>query len=230
VARPSFAYLFMRLVLKAAARGLLRVRVNGDVRIPGGSICAALPHRNWVEPFLLVGVLPAAPRLVGVADGPTLVRSWWRILLVRLVGGVVPVWPRASAGAFAAHVAAVRRALEAGAVVAIFPETGPPARPPDLRRLSPGVARFAAAAGAPVVPVVFGGTDELYLGRRIEVRVLEAIAPPPPDADRAAIDDWMADFRAVTTAAATAADARANAPPPRRKRWLWLTGKYPRAR
>ena len=28
------------------------------------------------------------------------------------------------------------------------------------------------------MPVVFGGTDELYLGKRIEIRVLPAVAPP----------------------------------------------------
>ncbi|HSH22052.1 MAG TPA: 1-acyl-sn-glycerol-3-phosphate acyltransferase, partial [Candidatus Caenarcaniphilales bacterium] len=159
---------------------LFRVRFLGTEHLPGaaagraagGWICCALPHRTWVEPLLLLALLPAEPRLIVLGDGRTIFRSPLRRLLATRVGGVVPIWSGSGRAAFAGHVEAARRTVAAGAVFCLFPEVGPPVRMPELRRLSPGVAYLALRTGAPIVPVVFGGTDSLYLRRRIEVRLL----------------------------------------------------------
>src|SRR5687768_9996942 len=185
-----------------------------DGRLAGAWICAGVPHRNWAEPFVLFWALPARPRLVAVADGPAVSRSPLRRLVINLAGGVVAVWPRGSAREFERHLVAVQQVIDAGAVLLIFPEKGPPARAPGLRRLSPSVAHFAQRTGAPIVPVVLGGTDELYLRRRIEVRILPALDPPRPDAGRAGIAEFMDRFGALIASAAVDAHQRAEADAP----------------
>jgi 1-acyl-sn-glycerol-3-phosphate acyltransferase len=209
--------------------GLENLPRAADGRPAGGWICCGLPHRTWAEPFVLIFTLPARPRMVMLGEGPTIFGSAWRAFLVRRVGCVVPIWRGSGAGGFTAVRSAALEALAAGAVFAIFPEVGPPARPPTLRRLSPGVARVAQAAGASVVPVVFGGTHDLYLRRRIVVRVLPAIDPLPADADRDAVRAYMATLEQVAGAAATDAHSRAEVDPPLLRLARWLRGPFPRA-
>jgi 1-acyl-sn-glycerol-3-phosphate acyltransferase len=163
-----------------------------------------------------------------LGEGPTIFGSARRAFLVRRVGGVIPVWRASGARGFAAVLTGVKQAIEAGAVFAIFPETGSSAPPPAFRRVSPGVARMAQATGASVVPIVFGGTHDLYLRRRIVVRILPAVPPPVPQADAAAVDAWLADLVHRAQSAAYEAHRSAEAGAPRRKRWRWLQGPFPR--
>lgn len=228
----------MRRLFVLLARVLFRVRVSGRENLPanpggtpaGGWICCGLPHRNWVEPFLIISLLPAEARPVILADGRTAGGSWWRRLLVRIIGGgVIAVRGRGAAADLTLYTESIRDAIDAGAVFLIFPEVGLPSRPPALRRVSPGVAHFARATGAPTVVVVFGGTDELYLRRRIEVRVLPPISPPRRDSDRDGLAGWFAELRAQAQAVASELHSVAESASSRRKIWRWLTGPYPRS-
>jgi 1-acyl-sn-glycerol-3-phosphate acyltransferase len=236
-ARASLAYRGLRLFLRLLGAALFRVRVSGLENLPrdadgkpiGGWICCGLPHRTWVEPMLLVAHLPAEPRMTMLGDGATMFGSRWRSLLVRFVGGVVPIWPGAGVGSFRHIASAAGQVIGAGGVLALFPETGPPSRPPNFRRLSPGVVRLAQQAGAPIVPVVFGGTHELYLRRHIVVRVLPAIEPPSAESGRRASQQSLAELDARAQEAGEEAHRAAEARAPRCKRWRWLTGPYPSA-
>jgi len=184
--------------------------------------------------MLLVGLLPARPRLVMLADGATAYGSWWRRLVVGAVGGVVPIWRGAGSAGFRAHTKAVRRTIDDGLVFSLFPETGRPARPPALRRLSPAVAYFSLRTGAPIVPIVFGGTDELFLRRRVVVRVLAPILPPAlvPEIgsveERDAARRLLAELRERVEPVAAELHARSLPQPGARRRWRWLTGPFPR--
>ena len=73
------------------------------------------------------------------------------------------------------HLAGAAAALEAGAVLCLFPETGPATPPGTARPLGLGVAYFALRTGAPIVPIVLGGTHELYRGRRFRMDVLPPV-------------------------------------------------------
>jgi 1-acyl-sn-glycerol-3-phosphate acyltransferase len=226
--RPPLLYRLTRLICGLAGRLLFDARLTGTPPLGGGWIASGLPHRNWVEPFLMLYLLPATPRLVVLGSGQAAMRSPWRRWLVRRIGGVVPVWPGARAAEFTRHLAAAKGALEAGAVFVIFPETGAASRPGELRRLSGSVAQFARHTSAPVVPIVFGGTHELWLRRRIEVRVLPPIEPPPADAERAALAAWMDEFRRACAAGAADAHEAAESAAARWRIGRWLTGHYPR--
>lgn len=241
--RPNAPYRLVCLICRLAAR-LFRVRVVGLENLPrdaanrpvGGWICAGLPHRTWAEPLILVATMPVRPRLMMMADTPTAVGSWWRRLLVGWVGGVVLVPRRAGAGprGFERQSEAVRQVLGGGAVFSVFPEQGRPARPPALRRVSPALAYFAVRTGRPIVPVVFGGTDDLFLRRPIEMRVLPAVHPPSLAApagsreERDTADRLMEQLMAVVEPAAAQAHAAAQPPPGMKRRWHWLHAGFPR--
>ena len=93
----------------------------------------------------------------------------WRRWVFRRVGGVIPIWPGGGREAIETHLAAATAALDAGAVLCLFPERGPATPPGTARPLGLGVAYFALRTGAPIVPIVLGGTHDLYRGRRFRM-------------------------------------------------------------
>jgi hypothetical protein len=157
-----------RLLFRIELHGLEHLPRTGDGRVAGGWIACGLPHRTWAEPFVLFFSLPAQPRIVMLGEGPTIFASRWRAFLVRRVGGVIPVWPGSGASGFGAVVEGVHRALAAGAVFALFPEVGPPARPPALRRAD--AHRNADRCGAGSAADGVRRVDPRRSGRRAATR------------------------------------------------------------
>jgi 1-acyl-sn-glycerol-3-phosphate acyltransferase len=146
-----------------------------DARLVGGYIAAGLPHRSWIDPFLLWGWLPVEPRLAFLGDARTMARSPLRRWVVRWVGGILPIPSHGGPRSFATHLAGARDLLAAGAVFCLFPESGFPAPVGTTRPISPGIGYVAIRSEAAIVPIVIGGNDLLYLGRRITVRVMPAV-------------------------------------------------------
>ena len=246
-ARASIGYRLLLVVVDTIGRGIFgfRTEVRGRANLPrsadgrpaGGWIAAGLPHRTWVDPFVVVDDLPIEPRLIFFGDGPAIFRSGWRRWLVRRVGGVIPIWPGGDRAAVEGYLAAASAALDAGAVLCLFPETGPATPPGTARPFGSGLAYFALRTGAPIVPLILGGTDDLYRGRRFRLDILAPVtwqdlagAPPgtsPPE-------PWSSDERRIahrvtlalherTVAAVAAAHIAVTPAPGVRKRWGWLT-------
>jgi 1-acyl-sn-glycerol-3-phosphate acyltransferase len=242
--RAGVLYRVLRAAARLVARGIFRFRLelegaehlprDAEGRALGGWIAAGLPHRRWIDPFLLVLLLPPEPRVVFLGDGRTMSRSALRRLLFRLIGGVVPIWPRGGVRAFAGHVDAARGVLGAGGVFAIFPESGPASPPGAARRVEPGIGYLAVRTGASVVPIVIGGNDLLYRGRRLILRVLPpmraaelldgAMPAEGTPAERAAARRLAAALQERTEAAVAAVHARVDLTSlDEAKRWGWLS-------
>jgi 1-acyl-sn-glycerol-3-phosphate acyltransferase len=237
----------LRWLIGLAGRRMLRFRLElvggenlpGDAagRAVGGWIAAGLPHVTWIEPFVMLVLLPVEPRLIWFGDGRVIERSWWRRFVFRRLGGVVPIWPGGGPRAFESHLEAVQQVVDAGAVFALFPEKGPPIPPGEARPLEPGLGYFGLRSGAPIVPIVFGGTHELFLGRRIRMVVLPPTTArelaglagddPLPEPDSPGERDaarTMVEALHVRTVEAVAEAHRATEPPPgTRRHWSWLT-------
>ncbi|HYW24398.1 MAG TPA: lysophospholipid acyltransferase family protein, partial [Terriglobales bacterium] len=126
-------------------------------------------HLNWLDPFTLLLAFPSEPRLHFLADPENLVKNRWHWWFVRQVGGYVPVDMRRHGDRLLFDQ--VKRALDAGAVVAIFPEAAYGPREGELLDFKKGFAHFAIEAGVPVLPVGLSGTKDLWLRKRIELRV-----------------------------------------------------------
>ena len=194
-----------------------------------GCIVTAAPHRAWVEPFLLVAAWPAeAARLVWLADGRTVTRSWWRRrLLPRL--GVIPIATTAGPRAYAELAAT---ACQRGLAVAVFPEVGPPSLPDRCRRISPGFAYLALRAGAPVVPVVIGGTHHIVRGSSFSVDIGAAIDPGEVMADpftpdgRERAQALAGELERAVAAVLPERTRRADASAPAHDRWTWLASLF----
>jgi 1-acyl-sn-glycerol-3-phosphate acyltransferase len=247
--RAGVAYRLLRAGVRSVA-WLLRFRITvegleylprtADGRRAGGWIAAGLPHRAWIDPFLLCMVLPAEPRLVFFGDARTMARSPLRRWAVRRVGGVLPIPSHGGPKTFATHVAAAGEALATGAVFCLFPESGVPVPPDRARPVAPGLGYIALRSGAQIVPIVIGGNHELYLGRRLVVRIqppLDPMSLARPDAGGTSHDDIAPGSHEERTAAhliavglhartaAAVARAHADAEPAAgtRKRWTGLT-------
>ena len=210
---------------------------TADGRSAGGWIAVGVPHRTWVDPFALALLLPIEPRLVWLGDGRAIFRSPLRRIVFRRIGGVIPIWRGGGRDAVEAHFAGAQAALEAGAVFALFPEVGPAVPVDRARPFGAGIGYVALRTGAPVVPLILGGTHELYLGRRIVLRVFPAMsgrelaglrpgdAVPPPGSreEREAAHGVTAALHALTAEAVSATHVATEPPPGARKRWLGLT-------
>jgi 1-acyl-sn-glycerol-3-phosphate acyltransferase len=207
-------------------------------RPAGGWIAAPAPHRRWIDPFLMLLVLPIQPRIVFFADGRVLYRTPFRRWLFRALGGVVPVWKRGGPRAFFSHIESARQVVDGGAVFVIFPEAGPPSAPDAARPIEPGFGYMAMRTRAPLVPLVIAGTGELYRGRRLTVRVMPAtnaaeLAGLPDGAalpEAGSHEERAAARRIAETfqgrmAPLIAADHRAleRRTAGDRRRWTWLT-------
>jgi 1-acyl-sn-glycerol-3-phosphate acyltransferase len=245
-ARPGVTYRLLRRVWRFVA-WLLRARLEleGAEHLPrdprgrpaGRWIAAVVPHRTWIDPFVPWILLPERPRFTFFGDARTMARSPLRRFLVRRLGGVIPIPSGRDPQTVAVHLAAAAAALDAGSVFMLMPETGPASAAGAIRRLGGGMAYVALRSGAPIVPLILGGNDELYLGRRVILRVLPALDPrelaglaPGGELPESGSSAERRAARTLTTAFAASVDgavadvhARSIAAPGQRKRGRFLT-------
>jgi 1-acyl-sn-glycerol-3-phosphate acyltransferase len=217
--------------------GAQHIPTDEGGRPRGGWIAAVLPHRTWIDPFVPWILLPARPRFAFFGDAQAMARSPLRRFFVRRLGGVIPIPSRRSPSALDVHLDAAAAALDAGAVFMVMPETGPASAPGTLRRVGGGMAYVALRTRAQIVPLVLGGNDELYVGRRIILRVLPTLDPlelaglggpvdmpePGTPAERDAAHRLTAAFAERVAAAVAEVQAHAEPPAGARKRGRFLT-------
>lgn len=170
--------------VRAVARPLLRawlgLRVEGAEHVPAtGGVLLAATHTSHADAIAIGAALPRRVAFLGsahLAAMPVL-----GALLPRL--GMVPVHRGVADAALLDRLAELVRAGEA---LVVFPE-GSRSRDGRVHRPRSGVARLAAATGAPVVPIGLSGTaaawpvddrPRLRRGAHATLRVGPAMAPP----------------------------------------------------
>ena len=185
--RVSLLVRALAIVARVVLFGIFRfkVEVEGRELLPrtGGYTVVAAAHRGWMDPFVVLHALPLEPRVWFLGSGPSAFGSRWREALLHRIGGLMPVW-RGGVG-IDKHVAAARAVLDNGAVFAQMPEgtvSGPPGRIGPFRV---GAALIALRTGAPIVLLAMAGTEVLYLGRRMDARILA-----PSTVGELLGDDW----------------------------------------
>ncbi|MEO7664832.1 MAG: lysophospholipid acyltransferase family protein, partial [Candidatus Limnocylindrales bacterium] len=245
---PGTAYRILRWIWRTVATLLmLRIDVAGLEHLPrdaagkpaGGWIAAGLPHRTWIDPFVPWIALPIRPRLTFFGDARTMARSPLRRFVMARLGGVVPIPAGHHRSTVPIHLAAAAEVLGRDGVFLLFPETGPATPPGTIRRLGSGIGYMAIRNRAPIVPIVLGGTHELYLGRRIVMRILSPLDPialaglsdgpiPAPDTpgERAAVHRLLKALGETVAGPVLAAHDQVEPPPGTRKRWRFLTTAF----
>jgi 1-acyl-sn-glycerol-3-phosphate acyltransferase len=236
--KAGMVYRLARGIARLLLVGLcgFRVDARGRDRLPsgGGYLLLAAVHRGWMDPFLALDAVPMEPRVWTLGSGPSAFDRPWKERLMRVVGGVLPVW-RGGIG-IDVHVAAARAVVERGGVFATFVEGtigGPPDRPTPFRS---GALVIALRTGAPIVPLAVVGAEELYRGKRFATRILPSASiaelvgeawaglPEPGSREELALARSAAEGLEALLAPVIAELHPATVDPPgRRRRWPWLT-------
>jgi 1-acyl-sn-glycerol-3-phosphate acyltransferase len=212
-ATPVFR--IVRFVARAVFHLLFRFDVTGRERIPNSAFVVIANHLGWMDAISLLLLFPPEPRIHFLADPTSMMRNRPLWMLVRATGGIVPV-NRARHGdpRLFRHV---DRCLKAGGAVALFPEGDFGPREGELLPFKKGFAHFAVENGVPVVPVGLAGMRELWLGKRLLVRIGE----PIPTAMKTVDEVLDSGEKAVSALLPTYLEP-AGAKPLRR----WLTGLF----
>jgi 1-acyl-sn-glycerol-3-phosphate acyltransferase len=186
--RAPLRFRAARALLRLLLGAVFRVRVEDLPALPGGPHLLACNHLSWVDPFVLLGWLPASPRVHFLGRRSAIYNRRWKRWMLELMGGVIPV----ESGEIRHLSEAVREVLERGGVVAIFPEGRVGPEEGALQPLRHGVAHFAAHSSVPVVTAGLAGTHELWRGKPITLRVGDTVRPTgSPGEDMAAIESAM---------------------------------------
>lgn len=237
--RAGIAFRLARAVSRIVLMGLcgFRVDARGREHLPagGGYLLLAAVHRGWMDPFLALDAVPAEPRVWTLGSGASGFDRPWKERLLRVVGGVLPVW-RGGVG-IDVHVAAARAVVERGGVFATFVEGtigGPPDLPTPFRQ---GAFVISLRTGAPIVPLAVAGAEVLYRGKRFATRVLPPVTmaelvgaawqgtPEPGSRDELAAARLAAEaLEAILGPVIAELHPLTVDPPTRRRRWPWLTG------
>ena len=152
---------------------LFRFKVSGRKNVPDSAFVAIANHLGWMDAVSLLLLLPAEPRVHFLADPGSMMKNRPLWALVHATGGIVPVdrTRRADPTLFR-HVG---RCLELGGAIALFPEGDFGPREGELLPFKKGFAHFAVEAQVPVLPVALTGMKEIWLGKRLGVRIGEPI-------------------------------------------------------
>ncbi len=172
-------------------RFLLRLffnfRIEGLAHVPPGAALVVANHPSALDPVVLGAALPRRALFVGAAEFLTMPLVGWAMRAY----GTIPVH-RGQVDLTVVKEAV--RALEAGALVGIFPEGRVS---PESGPLKSGAGILAARARVPTVPAAIFGTARAlplghYVPRPSPVHVIFGPPlPPPPPGDRAAADQMV---------------------------------------
>lgn len=150
------AYRVIKILLGTLMKLLYRVRIEGLENLPAGTAgIVAANHISFVDSLFIPLVIPRRVTYLAKAEYWDSWKTKWFFQLV----GQIPV-RRDNAAKAQGALDAGMRVLGSSGLLGIYPEG---TRSPDgrLYRGKTGVARMAAHAGCPVVPVGLIGTREI---------------------------------------------------------------------
>lgn len=224
---PLVSWLQARLIrrlLFLIGRGIFRLdfQFRGLEHIPRGEplIVAAAPHRNWIDPFLIVMAMPSNPRVYFLGSAEGMFDKWWKRGVLTVLGGVIPVSTEGNLNRQGLETSLA--ILKADRRLGLFPEGwNQEQQPPDqIQPIRRGVAFLAERSARRVLPVGLAGTQELWRGKTLRLQVGPPLDALHPDATRA---EETAYAERLTAALRAVLPPLPSEPADGRKPWPWLT-------
>ena len=172
--------------------------VNADVVPDRGAVILAANHTSMIDVFFILGAIRRQAIAMAMAE---LWKSPFTRWLVEVLGQIPVVRGDPESGRQATDAA--EDALEAGALVGIFPE-GKCVKPGDTVDYKPGVAVLSKRTGVPIIPVrLINANEVLPLDRKFPSRghtVYVVFGEPMDPDDYASVDELLEETRRRITA------------------------------
>jgi 1-acyl-sn-glycerol-3-phosphate acyltransferase len=172
----AFRVRLLRLACRLVVGGLLRIRVEHPERWASSPAIYCFNHLNWVDPLVLLAVLPLRPHYAMFGPKEADMTRGARNRLMAWAGFGIPYRPeKTDVLPTTRRVGAV---LGRGWVIVIAGEGRIHRGEHELTPLADGPAYFAIRSQVPLIPLAVNGTSWLAFRRGVRIRVGEPIAPP----------------------------------------------------
>lgn len=169
----TWQFRLVRVVARAIFSSLFRIQVIGLENIPRTPYIACVNHLGWAEGFLVIMYFPIEPRIYGLGERDVAERSRFRRWFFRQVDLFIPLErdkPREA-------IRAMETVLKRGDALGMAPEGQLGNKEGTIGELQDGAAFLSVRSGAPIVPVGATGTLELWLWKKLTLRVGKPIDP-----------------------------------------------------
>ena len=171
--RLEWRYSIARLVIGLLMGGYLRLRLERRERLPPAPYLLCFNHLGWLDPFVIVVLWPARPRVHVFGPREEDMNVGARNRVINWIGTAVPFRPTKDD-----LVRSTRRSmaiLAEGHVLAIAGEGRLSEEETVVLPINEGAAFLALRARVPIVPLAINGTRWLRFGKVIRLRVGEPI-------------------------------------------------------
>ncbi len=172
-AHATWAIKIFRLVLMVLFRLFFRVKVAGRGNVPSTPVIICANHLGWADAFMVLLSLPAQPRIYILGEAQVAGISWFRHFMIRRLKVMIPLdrsKPREA-------LRVMEDVLARGGSLLIFPEGHLGAEEGKLLPLQNGAAHLCLHSGVPLLPVGLTGTGQLWLRRKLALRIGKPIDP-----------------------------------------------------
>lgn len=168
-----FRHRFSWTIATVLMKGWFRITVLNRERLLDGPGVYAFNHLSWMDPLVLVAILPKNPRVYFYGPKQEDLRKGGRNRFMWWTGIPIPFSP--SKDDLRTSIRRSQAVFDTGGVLCIAPEGTIHVHEGDLLAFEEGAAYIALRAGVPIVPIAITGISAAFFRGRVLVRVGEPI-------------------------------------------------------
>jgi 1-acyl-sn-glycerol-3-phosphate acyltransferase len=168
-----FRHRFSWAIATVLMKGWFRITVVNRERLLSGPGVYAFNHLSWMDPLLLVAILPKEPRVYFYGPKQEDLQTGGRNRFMWWTGIPIPFSPNKDD--LRTSIRRSQAVFDTGGALCIAPEGTIHVHEGDLLAFEEGAAYIALRAGVPIVPIAITGTSAAFFRGRVLLRVGEPI-------------------------------------------------------